>query len=62
VKRRWYRSDREAVLAALRRGERPDWATTMACGPLHELVALHEDREMDEDLQGLHGDGWNALQ
>src|SRR5438105_1420531 len=39
----WYRQDREAVLAALRRGERPDWATTMACGPLDELVALHEE-------------------
>ncbi len=39
----WYRHDREAVLAALRRGERPDMATTMACGPLDELVALHEE-------------------
>jgi hypothetical protein len=39
----WYRQDREAVLAALRRGERPDWATTMACGPLDELVGLHEE-------------------
>jgi len=26
----WYRQGREAVLAALRRGERPDLATTMA--------------------------------
>lgn len=43
MKRRWYRYDREAVLAALRRGERPDWATTMACGPLDELVALHDE-------------------
>ncbi len=39
----WYRQDREAVLAALRRGARPDMATTMACGPLDELVALHEE-------------------
>jgi hypothetical protein len=37
----WYRRDREAVLAALRRGERPDLATAMASGPLDELVALH---------------------
>jgi hypothetical protein len=37
----WYRRDREAVLAALRRGERPDLATTMSSGPLDELVALH---------------------
>src|SRR5215208_4332664 len=40
---RWYRQDRAAVLAALRRGERPVLATTMACGPLDELVALHEE-------------------
>ncbi len=39
----WYRQDREAVLAALRRGERPDLATTTACGPLDELVALHDE-------------------
>ena len=43
MKRVWYRQDRAAVLAALRRGERPDLATTMACGPLDELVALHEE-------------------
>src|SRR5262245_37275291 len=40
---RWYRQDHEAVLAALRSGERPEWATTMACGPLDELVALHQE-------------------
>src|SRR5713226_5943673 len=39
----WYRNDKAAVTAALRRGERPDLATTMASGPLDELVALHED-------------------
>ena len=43
MKRVWYRQDHEAVLAALRRGERPDLATTMACGPLDELVALHDE-------------------
>jgi hypothetical protein len=43
MKRVWYQQDREVVLAALRRGERPDLATTMACGPLDELVALHEE-------------------
>jgi hypothetical protein len=31
------------VAEALRRGERPDLATTMASGPLDELVALHEE-------------------
>ncbi len=39
----WYRRDKEAVAAALQRGERPDVATTMASGPLDELVALHEE-------------------
>lgn len=40
---RWYERDKEAVLAALRRGERPDLATTMASGPLDKLVALHQE-------------------
>jgi hypothetical protein len=39
----WYRRDKEAVAAALQRGERPDLATTMASGPLDELVAFHEE-------------------
>src|SRR5258708_12710072 len=39
----WYRRDKEGVAAALQRGERPDVATTMASGPLDELVALHEE-------------------
>src|SRR5207237_962330 len=39
----WYRKDKEAVAEALRRGERPDLATTMASGPLDELVAFHEE-------------------
>jgi hypothetical protein len=38
---RWFRRDKPAVLEALRRGQRPLMATTMACGPLDELVALH---------------------
>jgi hypothetical protein len=39
----WYRNDKAAVAEALRRGERADLATTMASGPLDELVALHEE-------------------
>ena len=39
----WYRRDKEAVATALQRGERPDLATTMASGPLDELVTLHEE-------------------
>ncbi len=39
----WYRRDKAAVAEALRRGERPDLATTMASGPLDELVALHQE-------------------
>ena len=38
-----YRNDKAAVAEALRRDERPDLATTMASGPLDELVALHEE-------------------
>src|SRR5512135_47741 len=39
----WYRNDKAAVAEALRRGERPDLATTMASGPLDKLVALHQE-------------------
>jgi hypothetical protein len=39
----WYRNDKAAVAEALSRGERPDLATTMASGPLDELVALHQE-------------------
>ncbi len=39
----WYRNEKAAVVEALRRGERPDLATTMASGSLDELVALHQD-------------------
>ena len=39
----WYRNDTATVTEALRRGDRPDLATTMASGPLDELVALHEE-------------------
>ena len=46
----WYRRDREAVLAALRRGERPDLATTMSSGPLDELVALQGELGIWEAL------------
>src|SRR3989440_5120979 len=38
-----YPNDKTAVTKALRRGERPDLATTMASGPLDELVALHQE-------------------
>src|SRR5512135_1626440 len=39
----WYRNDKAAVAEALRGGDRPDLATTMASGPLDELVALHQE-------------------
>jgi hypothetical protein len=38
---RWFRQDKQAVLDELRRGVRPLMATTMASGPLDELIALH---------------------
>jgi hypothetical protein len=53
MKRLWYRQDRDFVLAALRRGERPDLATTTACGPLDELVALHDELGILRGLQRL---------
>src|SRR3954467_11121546 len=37
----WFRQDKQAVLDELRRGVRPLMATSMASGPLDELVALH---------------------
>jgi len=43
MQRVWYRHDRDAVLDALRRGQRPDLATTQACGPLDALLALHDE-------------------
>src|SRR4051812_1897815 len=43
MERAWYRRGRGAGLAGPRRGGRPGMATTMACGPLDELVALHEE-------------------
>jgi hypothetical protein len=43
MRRVWYRQDRAAVLEALQQGQRPDLATTMACGPLDELLALHDE-------------------
>lgn len=49
----WYQRDRAGVLAALQRGERPDLAATTACGPLDELVALHEELGVLAALDGL---------
>jgi len=43
LKLRWYRRNQEAVAEALRKGTRPDMATTMASGPLDDLVALHDE-------------------
>ena len=49
----WYRRDKAAVAEALRRGERPDLATTMASGPLDELVALLQALGIFAILDGL---------
>src|SRR5260370_35676537 len=51
----WYRNDKAAVAEALRRGERPDLATTIASGPLDELVALHQDLGIFAILDELEG-------
>jgi hypothetical protein len=54
MKRIWYRQDRQAVLDALRKGARPDLATTMACGPLDELLALHDQLGVLPAVAALH--------
>ena len=53
MERVWYRQDRAAVVAALQRGERPDLATTTACGPVDELVALHDELGILDALDGV---------
>jgi hypothetical protein len=50
---RWYRHDQAAVVEGLRRGVRPDMATTMFSGPLDELIALHEKLDVFEKLAGM---------
>ena len=40
---RWYQRDQAGVADALRSGQRADMAATTACGPLDELVALHDE-------------------
>jgi hypothetical protein len=50
---RWFRQDKPAVLDALRRGQRPLMATTMASGPVDELVALHIELGIFEALDAL---------
>jgi hypothetical protein len=49
----WFRQDKPAVLDALRGGQRPLMATTMASGPLDELVALHIELGIFEALDTL---------
>ena len=41
------------MLAALRRGERPDWAPTRSSGPFDELVALHLELGRGEALDAV---------
>lgn len=49
----WYREDRQQVVEALRRGEQPDMATTLASGRLDELVGLHAQLGVFEALDGV---------
>jgi hypothetical protein len=53
MKLQWYQRNQEAVVAALKRGERPDMATTMSSGPLDDLVALHDELGMFDALDDL---------
>src|SRR3954454_19831871 len=56
----WFRQDKPAVLDALRRGQRPLMATTMAAGPLDELVALHIELGIFDALDRLPVDRQRA--
>ncbi len=49
----WFQQNQEVVEAALRRGERPSMATTMASGPLDDLVALHDELDVFDTLDNL---------
>jgi hypothetical protein len=49
----WFRQDKPAVLDALRQGQRPLMATTMASGPLDELVALHVELGIFDALDAI---------
>jgi len=49
----WFRQDKPAVLDALRRGQRPLMATTLAAGPVDELVALHIELGILDALDAL---------
>lgn len=53
MERVWFRRDQAAVTAALRSGRSPDMATTMACGPLDELVGLHRELGVFDALDEL---------
>ena len=50
---KWFRQDKPAVLDALRRGQRPLMATTLAAGPVDELVALHIELGILDALDAL---------
>src|SRR5260370_15855482 len=56
----WFRQDKQAVLDALRRGERPLMATTTASGPLDELIALHIELGVFDALDRLPTAGQRA--
>ena len=43
MKLNWYRLDQAGVVAVLKSGESPTMATTMACGPLDQLIGLHDE-------------------
>ena len=56
----WFRQDKQAVLDELRRGVRPLMATTMASGPLDELIALHIELGLFDALDRLPVDRQRA--
>ena len=53
MKIEWSQQDKQAVLDELRRGVRPLMATTMASGPLDELIAFHIELSIFDALDGV---------
>jgi Transposase DDE domain len=53
MKLHWYQRNQEAVSEAIESGRCPDVATTMASGPLDELVALHDELGVFDALEAI---------
>jgi hypothetical protein len=55
MNRAWNRHDQQAVIEGLRRGERPEMATTLASGPLDDSLGLRFGRTSEDRGLGASG-------